>query len=151
MILDLLANSGPYRVLHPGFAAGFDWLARFTPETPDGRHDIVGDSVFALVQSYTTAPFAERILESHRAHIDIQFVALGSEVMAWADAGRMRARGPFDTARDVVFYDDPPTLTSLVCEPGMFTLFFPSDAHKGGCSVHGPTAVKKAVIKVRVS
>src|SRR5580700_2350386 len=106
MILDLLSNSGRNRLLHPRFAIAFDWLARFSPDTPDGRIEIDGSSVFALVQSYSTVPAAEKRLETHRAHIDIQYIVRGTEVMMWADAARLHPQGAFDEAKDVVFYDD---------------------------------------------
>src|SRR5688572_29530345 len=65
MILDTLSQSASYQQLGPRFAAGLKWLGEFSPATADGRYDIDGDDVFALVQSYDTVPSTEKKYESH--------------------------------------------------------------------------------------
>ena len=66
MIYDALAHAALYRDLGPRFAAAFDFLAGFDPATPTGRVSLDGDNLFALVQSYQTAPAATKPFESHR-------------------------------------------------------------------------------------
>lgn len=56
MVIDTISHSGLYHSLGPRFAAGLEWLRNFEPATPDGRYDLRGDDVFALVQSYETMP-----------------------------------------------------------------------------------------------
>ena len=150
MIFDLLANSARYRPISESLALGFDWLARFSPDTPDSRIAIDGERVFAMVQSYTTAPAAERRFETHRDHIDIQYVFQGRELMLCAPVGTLQVSVPYDPAKDAVFYADPPSALAIPCGPGSFTVFFPPDGHKGGCADGPPSAVRKVVIKVRV-
>jgi len=151
VIFDLLANQALYRSLHPGFAVSFDWLARFDPSLAVGKYPIDGDKVFALVQSYSTAPAAEKKLETHVAHIDIQCVVSGVETMLVAPRSSLVVTEPYDPTRDIAFYADPAQATPLFCTPGSFAIYFPTDAHKPCCmSGFSPVAVKKVVIKIKV-
>lgn len=150
MITDVLANQALYRNLHPRFAVGLDYLLRFDPKTPDGRVDLDGDRVFALVQSYDTAPAKGKKFETHRQRIDIQYVAAGSELMYCAPIGAMKETEAYDPQRDAAFYADPAHATAIVCPPGSVTIFYPHDAHKGSCSLDTASFVKKVVIKVAV-
>jgi biofilm protein TabA len=150
MIFDLLANRTLYRPISDRLALGLDWLARFSPATPDSRIEIDGDRVFAMVQSYTTAPAAERRFETHRDHIDIQYIFQGTELMLCAPVKTLQVAVPYDAAKDAVFYADPVASTAIHCEPGSFTVFFTHDGHKGGCAFGSPSAVRKVVIKVRI-
>jgi hypothetical protein len=51
---------------------------------PAGRVDIEGDTIFALIQDYDTAPKAEKRPESHARYIDIQYVFSGREIIGYA-------------------------------------------------------------------
>ena len=151
VIWDLLSNEKIYRHLHPRFALSFDWLARFDPATPDGRIELDGDSVFALVQSYTTKPAEKNTFETHRERIDIQYIARGTELMLCAPVASLTETTPYNPARDATFYADPGASTQIVCGAGSFALFFPHDGHKGGCTWQTPGDIRKVVLKVRVS
>jgi len=150
MVYDLLSNAATYRSLSPRVALGLDWLARFDPATPLGRHAIDGDAVFALVQSYETGPASTKQFESHRAHLDIQFVVAGAEIMEYAPIDGLTVTTPFDASKDIMFYAEPAAFTSLLCPAGTFAIFYPADAHKPSCSVGAPAPVRKIVVKVRL-
>ena len=151
MIWDLLSNEKLYRHLHPRFALSFDWLARFDPATPDGRVELDGDRVFALVQSYTTAPADKNTFETHRERIDIQYIVRGTELMLCAPVASLREKTPYNPSRDATFYADPEDSTKIVCGTGSFVVFFPHDGHKGGCTWQTPSDMRKIVVKVSVS
>jgi biofilm protein TabA len=150
MIIDTLSSAAAYRSLGPTLAAGLDWLTQFSPETPDGRYDIDGDNVYALVQSYTTVPASEKSYESHRLYADIQYVAAGTEVIHYAPTTGLEPLTPYDAEKDFLLYRDPAAATPLHLVPGTFTVFYPHDAHKPGCSNGTPAQMKKVVVKVRV-
>lgn len=150
MVFDQLSRHSLYRPLHPRFGAAFDWLLAFDPKTPDGRHAIAGDDIFALVQSFTTGPANEKEFETHRDRIDIQYVFEGLEQMLCVRAEGLTVRTPYDPARDIAFYHDPADYSSLVCAPGSFAIFFPHDAHKPTCAVKAPVPARKVVVKIRV-
>ena len=150
MILDTLQASAPYRELGPRIARGLDWLKHFSPDSPDGRVDIDGDDVFALVQSYDSVPPAEKQYESHRTYADIQYVASGDEVIYYAPTTSLHAVTVHDPKKDFTLYADPIVSTPLQLGPGNFAIFLPQDGHKPGCISGAACRIKKVVIKARV-
>lgn len=150
MILDTLCQSASCLRLGPRFVAGFEWLAGFSPTTPDGRYDIAGDDTFALVQSYYTVEPAQKKYESHRIYADIQYVAEGAELIYYAPTAGLTPAIPYDETKDCLFYVDSTSASPLLLEPGSFAIFFPQDAHKPGCVHQDASRIKKVVIKVRL-
>lgn len=150
MILTTIAEADAYAVLGEGIAQGLAWLRTFDPQTPDGRIDIAGDEVFALVSSYQTGPATEKRFESHHLYIDLQFVAAGSERILHTPTAGLGVEVPYDDAKDIVFYAEPKVSSSLLMREGDLAFFYPGDAHKPGCMAGGSHPVKKVVVKVRV-
>lgn len=150
MIHDSLRNSALYTPIAPRIAVAFEYIATFNKATEDGRHVIDGDDIFALVQSYDTAPAAEKLFESHRRHVDVQFVAAGRERILHTDARELEVETPYDEAEDIVFYSDPGFSSSILLRTGEFVILHPDDAHKPGCMAGGSDRVKKVVVKVRM-
>lgn len=150
MILDLLPQAPRYAALSPRIALGLDWLARFDPRTAEGRYDLAGDDVYALVQSYDTVPAAEKKFESHRVYLDIQYVVAGDETILYAPTSSLVAATEYDSARDFLLYADPDAATPLRLGPGSFAIFYPVDGHKPGCQAGAAARIKKVVIKARV-
>lgn len=150
MILDRLPSSLLYRSLGDDFARAFDYLQSFPENTPDGRYDLDGDDMFALVQSYDSQPATERTFESHRIYADIQYVFSGRELIYYRDPTSLVPKAAYDEKRDATFYhdkDDQP----LHLESGSFVVFWPQDAHKPGCIWEKPCPVRKVVIKIRLN
>jgi biofilm protein TabA len=149
MILDTLEHAGQYEALGTGIALGLAYVQTFDPATPDGRYELDGDDLFALVQSYGTAPATEKRFEAHRRYVDIQYVAHGSERVLHARAAGLEVQVPYSEAKDVELFVDPPASSSFLLQPGEFAIFFPWDAHKPGCMAGGRSEVRKVVLKVR--
>ena len=105
MILDRLENSFVYAQLDRRFAAGFAYL-RETDLTnvPDGRYEIDGSNVVAIVQAYATKPRSAGRWEAHRDHADIQYVVTGAERMGVVPMDGMQLQPPYDPEKDVEFY-----------------------------------------------
>lgn len=148
MILDSLATAERYEQFGPGFAIGLRYLRSFDPSTPDGRHPISEDGIYALVQSYSTGPALERRFESHRRHTDIQYIASGTERILHVPAGLISAETPYNEEDDILFYEEPEASSSLLLRVGDIAIFHPGDAHKPGCMAGKRSRVKKVVVKV---
>ncbi len=148
MIADLLTASDLYLSVHPRLAAGFQFLRQQTADVKDGRYELDGDKLFALVQSYATTPAAERKLEHHRKYADIQFLLAGEEMIEYAPLGSLPVDTPYTEAKDYGLVRDPAAPSKLVLQPGSWAIFFPQDAHKPGCALSAPAAVRKIVVKV---
>jgi YhcH/YjgK/YiaL family protein len=150
MVIDTLDNSSRYETLHPRFKAAFDFLRRpDLASLPDGRTELDGDALFALVQTYETRPIQEGKLEAHTRYIDIQFVVDGQESMGYAPLTNQTAVKPHDDAKDIAFYDGEAGFTLF--RKGMFAIFFPQDAHLPSRFTEKVSSVRKIVLKVAVS
>ena len=91
MILDSIKNISRYENLNIDFKAIVKFIDRVTNENLDnGRYDIKGDKLFALVQSYETKDINECKLESHKKYIDIQYIQKGTEVMYWCSTDKLK-------------------------------------------------------------
>lgn len=150
MIIDSLHHTASYSGLGPRFVRGFAWLASFSPATPDGRHDVEGDDIYALVQSYQTSLATEKKFESHRRYADIQYIVAGREIIYYAPVEGLQSVTAYDATRDYELYADPAASIPLPLGAGTFSIFFPQDAHKPCCVDGERCAVRKVVIKVRV-
>ncbi len=149
MIVDALTNADLYRSVHPRLAAAFDYLRAFDPATPDGRHAIDEDRVYAQVQTYATKPAAEKKWESHRRYADIQYIVAGREVITYAHVSQLDGGTPYNEAKDVVNYAGPTGgASTLRLEAGQWAIFFPDDGHQPGVAVEGSEEVRKVVMKV---
>jgi YhcH/YjgK/YiaL family protein len=152
MILDSLDRCPFYAGLHPRFADATAFLRAAVAEPPpDGRCEIDGGRVFALVSSYETEAAGERRFESHRRYADFQFLLAGKETIYWSPGTALTLEGAFDEERDIGFYRSPAPsapVASLTLEPGLFAVFMPGEAHKPSCLAGGPAAVRKVVVKV---
>jgi biofilm protein TabA len=150
MFLDTLQGTLLDGQFGPRLASGLRWLARVSADAPDGRVDIDGDAVYALVQSYDTAPAADKKYESHRLYADVQYIIAGTEVIHYAPASELRPLTAYDSTGDCLLYADPEASTPLHMTPGTFAIFHPQDGHKPGCMNGAPSRVKKVVIKIRL-
>ena len=151
MIADRLENAKLYKGLSPRLAKAFEHLARLAAAVPaDGKLELEGKDIYAIVQSYETKPAAEKKWEAHRNYIDIQYVAEGVEVMGWAPVGQLAPAGDYNPEKDVINFKAAAGSPVLV-EKGAFALFFPEDGHQPGVqSGAGSVKVRKIVVKVKV-
>lgn len=150
MIFDHMDNASLYLGLGERFAAAFAYLRAFTPEIADGKHLVEGEDIFAAVQTYESAPAAERKWESHRRYADIQYIHSGEELIYHRDVSTLVVKTPYNLEKDYVIYDGPED-QALVMRAGNFAVFWPHDGHKPSCALGAPTPVRKVVMKVRVA
>lgn len=151
MILDRLDNHRLYAQSGTRLTRAFEYLVNeFDSAIPDGRVDVLGDDVFALIQTYDTKPLGKCRFEAHRRYIDIQYVVEGGETVGWALFSALTIEQPYDDEKDVMFFEQPVRFVPLEVHAGLFALFFPHDAHEPGIRLHGYSSVRKVVMKIRV-
>jgi YhcH/YjgK/YiaL family protein len=150
MIFDKLENYKTYESLSENLRKGFKYLRNdFTLETADGRYDIDGDKVFALVSSYKTKAYSEGAFESHKKYLDIQYVASGEELMGVTGLENLSPKTEFNYENDIVFYNGDGQMIKLPA--GYFMVLFPQDGHKPGIMAGDERLdVKKVVVKVLI-
>lgn len=149
MILDHLHNAHLYESMHPLFTKGFDYLKKtdFTA-VENGKYELAGDDLFAIVNSYDTEPREVRKWEAHRKYIDIQYIVSGTEEMAVAPLHQMKTIQPYQAENDYALFEG--TGHTITVPAGFFTIFFPTDVHMPNLIHRQSCHVKKVVIKVRV-
>jgi biofilm protein TabA len=147
MIIDRLENAAATAPLAPGLRRGLQWLRRTDLlALPEGRHDIEGDRLFALVQEYTTRGAADCRWEAHRRYTDIQYVVVGVERMGYTNITHASEQQSYDAERDVTFFD--PGTDFVTVHAGMFVIFAPEDVHAPGGAAGEAQVVRKIVLKV---
>lgn len=151
MIYDHLANADLYRNIKPGITRALDYLRQtdFT-NVANGKYELDGDKLFAMVQRYPTRADSDAVWESHRKYIDVQYIGQGEERFGYVPLNEAPAiTMPYSDEKDVIFY--APGTSSLPLKSGQFAVFFPHDIH-APCLRYGdqPSDVMKVVVKVAV-
>ncbi len=131
----------------PGSAAQARLLAMPTGETV--RIEL-GGGVHAMEQVYTTRAREDGRWESHRAHVDLQLVLAGAELVEVAEAATLAVEEDRTPGADVIFYAPAAAGGVLRLAAGAAALLFPADAHLTGLSAGPAVLVRKTVVKIPV-
>lgn len=149
MLYDRLERRGQYEGLGEDLARGLRFLAETDlASLAEGRHEVDGDRVFALIQSYETRP-TNNLPESHRAYLDIQYLFEGEELVGVAPLEEMTGIAEAHPERDLWLHHG--AVEKLPLGGGRFMVLWPGDAHAPCIAVGGHCAkVRKCVVKVKV-
>jgi YhcH/YjgK/YiaL family protein len=152
MIVADIKNIGHQISDAPALKKAIDFLRRWDiRKLSDGRVEIDGDRVFALVQRYETVTVAAPRFEYHRKYIDVQFIASGEEVIGWAPADRVSITEPYDPDKDICFGTmEEGKWTPVHLSAGQLAVLWPEDAHAPKLAAVAPSPVMKIVVKVAV-
>jgi YhcH/YjgK/YiaL family protein len=151
MILDQLSASATYASLHPLFPKAFAYLRSFDMKTEDGKYELQGPDLVAIVQRYQTAPSADKLWEAHQVYGDIQVVYQGLENCGHADQKTLAVAKPYIAEKDVEKYAAPTAPSALLTlGRGNFAVFHPQDGHQPGVQIGAPGEILKVVIKFRL-
>ena len=165
MIFSTLSLSDRYAALHPLFPRAFEYIRNTDLDAlAPGRHDILGDDLFVIIEHMPGRTRAEALLEAHRRYIDIQLVLAGVDEMGWKPlADCCEPVGDHSAERDIRFFRDAPDAW-IATPPGAFCIFFPEDAHAplvsaGSCDtllekplatrLGEPTALAKSLVMAK--
>lgn len=137
-----------YDYLEEKFRRAYKWLAETDiAALPVGSYPIMGDTVIANVQEYTTFPASQGYFETHEKYFDIQYVVSGKEQFGICKRDGLVVRERIEE-NDLIFYEEPEHSGSVFLEEGDLIVVAPEDAHKPRCQAGEPCAVKKVVVKV---
>jgi len=151
MILDQLTASAAYESLHPLFPKAFAYLRSFDVKTDDGKYELQGQDLVAIVQRYQTAPSADKLWEAHQIYGDIQVVYQGLENCGHADQKTLGVTMPYVAEKDVEKYAAPTAPTALLTlGRGNFAVFHPQAGHQPGVQIGAASEIVKVVIKFRL-
>jgi YhcH/YjgK/YiaL family protein len=147
MILDTLQNAARYTGLKFGSSEGFGFLDQpGLEDLPDGKYEIAGERVFAIIERTAGRKVSDGQLEGHRRYLDIQYVVSGDESMGWCPREGLTTAVEYDAEKDLEFFEGEP-LSIVRIPPGSFAVFLPSDAH---LPLIGEGPIHKVVVKVAI-
>lgn len=139
-----------YDYLEEKFRKAYKWLAETDIKSlPVGSYPIMGDTVIANVQEYTSIPASEGSFEAHDKFFDIQFIVSGKEQFGVCKREGLKVKEVRE-ANDLIFFEEPELSGTVLLEEGDLIVVAPEDAHKPRCQAGGPCEVKKVVVKVAV-
>ena len=144
MITDNLKNIYKYNEI-PNNAKNF--IKNLTSEMPCGRYEI-DECIYANIDTYEPKSRENCLFESHKKYIDIQILLSGKESLEYTHIDNLKIKIPYDTVRDVMFYDDSTKfVNNVVLGNENFVLLYPYEAHKPQIKITEGN-VKKVVIKI---
>ncbi len=148
MIIDSFPGLERYYSINPGFEKAFKFLRQQELEDlAEGRHEIDGNNVYALVTEKPGKDAEDAKLEVHDAYIDIQILVKGQEAMGYLDRRFCEeVHTPYNAEKDIAFYKEEPEVY-FTLEPGNMAIFFPHDAH---APMIGEGLIRKIVVKVKI-
>ncbi len=108
----------------------------------------LGDDIRAIEQSYKLKNSG--IFEAHRAFVDFQFVAKGSEIMKIGFEGAFEPINEYNATKDMQNFVPFSTPSSIALYENSLLILTPRDIHAGGFELDSKV-VFKSVLKVPTS
>lgn len=174
MILDDIKNLSAYESVGFNSKKVLEFINKAAKENlSQGRYELDGDNLFALIQVYETKNREECLYEAHKLYGDIQYIVDGYEKIYAANIDLLDVVEDRTPGEDILFYDrslktlenklasdtvsDKDNVVSnlqeeadLSLRPGSFAIFLPQDGHMPCCVCKEKQKVKKIVFKFRV-
>lgn len=136
-----------YKGISTNIDKGIDFLLNFDDTQPEGRYEIDGDNVYALVTSGETKPVEEPVYEAHRKYIDLQYILNGEEDTGYASVSDCAVTVPYDENGDYLMVEGEGSEVRVTA--GCFYIAFPCDAHRPMRSKK-PGSIRKVIVKIAV-
>ena len=131
MIIDRIDNAALYTPLGDRIAAALRYLQQTDfADLADGRYNVRGEQIYAMVQRYHTKGRDAGKWEAHRKYIDVQYVVSGAEFMGVGNTAAMTVTEAYDAAKDAAFLAGPGDFVTLPARS--FAILMPQDAHMPG-------------------
>ncbi len=105
MFFSNISIAEKYNYLEEKFCCAYKWLAETDiAALAVGSYPIMGDTVVANVQEYTTKLPEEGLFETHEKYFDIQYVVSGKEQFGVCKRDSLKVKSR-DEANDRKFYE----------------------------------------------
>ncbi|MCK4888061.1 MAG: YhcH/YjgK/YiaL family protein [Planctomycetes bacterium] len=152
MIYDSVENVDTYCDEDDAITIAVEFVDNFDISQPDGKYEIDGDEVFAIVQTVTTADANEKSFEAHENYVDVQMVLEGAERhdVALLDIEDLEIEQDYDSEKDVIFFKAPEHFSTIITKPGIFVVYGPDDAHRPCCCIDKSETIRKVCVKIKI-
>ena len=150
MVFQNLKLQNKYDLENEEFQAAFQFLQREDLESlSEGNYPILGEDVFAMVQSFETAPEEERRFEAHDIYFDIQYLLEGEERIDVIDRSSCEiTENP--EGKDICFLEPKSAFSQMLLKAGDYLILSPEEAHRPAVAVQKPMPCRKVVVKVKL-
>lgn len=112
-----------------------------------GRYVIDEGNVTAFISEGEPNRLEQIKWETHDNFTDLQYIVLGKTLMGVASRSEGSVTEPYDSSRDVTFYDVEGDFYKSDSES--FFLFFPTDIHRPAVRIEDYNEIKRVLIKIR--
>ncbi len=151
MIFDTIENGSTENFLKSCSALqeALNWIRSLDQDPEEGTHHLRGEDMYGMIQSYETKDRSDRLWESHRKYVDLQYCLSGGEIIEWEKIENLTPEGDYMEDKDATLYQktEAPSVP-LIMKPGRYALLFPEDGHRPGVVDGVNTATKKIVVKI---
>ena len=147
MIFGVLDDLKLYKNLGENMAKGIEFVLNFSPEMADGRYEIDGKNVYAMVMTGKTKLPSESIYEAHRKYIDLQYIVSGEEETEYITVGDCEVEKPYDEEHDYLMIRGAGSKVKV--SAGHFYIAYPCDGHAPMLS-RNPNVIRKVIVKIAV-
>jgi YhcH/YjgK/YiaL family protein len=136
MILDRIDNVRFYQNLSPNLKIALDYIKNLkVVDLKPGKINLAnGVSVTSFI--YMGKDISNVKFESHRTHLDLEYIVKGVELVQIAHPDLLRLKEAYDPSKDVKYYHDAETYNQFKLNEGYFVIYYPDDAHKVGLKVN---------------
>lgn len=150
MVFQNLKNHDKYDLSNERFQAAFQFLKREDlKQLEDGSYPILGEEVFAMVQSFETALEKDRRFEAHDLYFDIQNLLVGEERIDVLDRSSCELiENP--EGKDICFLEPKSAFSQMLLKAGDYLILSPEEAHRPAVAVQKPMPCRKVVVKVKL-
>ncbi|OCT12564.1 hypothetical protein A8709_32630 [Paenibacillus pectinilyticus] len=129
-----------------------DFTLGLNVDRMDGRIDIVDQKMFVFRAEGKTEVWGNRLGECHAKHADIHIILEGAEGFGYAPASEEHHQvEDMLVEKDYALFDEIANEQRFILESGMFTVFWPGEVHRSGCSHTGEGNYVKLVVKIHES
>ena len=136
-----------YKNLSENMAKGIEFVLSFKPEMADGRYEIDGKNVYAMVTTGETKLPSEPIYEAHRKYIDLQYVVSGEEEIGYIAVADCEIEKPYDEEGDYLMVRGAGSEVKV--SAGHFYIAYPCDGHAPMLS-RNPGVIRKVIVKIAI-
>jgi len=102
------------------------------------------------IQEYETKDEEYCLLESHRRHIDVQYMISGTERFITYSSKCLTNVGDYDEKKDVELWQNGIITTKSILLPGSLIVVYNGQPHKGAICNGNKCKVRKVVCKIRI-
>ena len=146
MIIDNIQNREKYYCLGGEIKAALDYFATACgSELEKSDIKIDGTDVIVKIRPMMTKNIKDCTFEAHKKHIDIHFVAYGTEQIAYKDVKNLKEIS-YDEVKDAALLEGEGDILTL--DTGYFMITFPQDAHMPCIAKDKPEKLGKMIAKL---